>query len=164
MRLIAAADRNFGIGKDGALLAHIPEDMKFFREMTTGKTVIMGRKTLESFPGKKPLPRRRNLVLSRDLSYAAEGAEVYHSVDELLTAVADEKPEDLFVIGGGEIYRLFLPYCDTAYITVIDRIFPCDTTLPDLDQDPEWTVCEESPVHQAGDLSYRFRTYRKIIG
>ena len=118
MNLIAAVDRNWAIGRNGKLLVSIPQDMAYFRQMTTGKVVIMGRKTLESFPKKKPLRNRaENIVITRQMDYQAEGATVVHSVEEALNAAARYDTRDVFVIGGGEVYRSLLPYCDTAYIT-----------------------------------------------
>ena len=101
MNLIVAVDEKWGIGKDGGLLAHLPEDMKYFRETTRGRTVVMGRRTLESFPGGKPLKNRVNMVLSRDEAYAPEGVRVYHSVEDVLEALRDCREEDVFIIGGG---------------------------------------------------------------
>ena len=109
MNLIVAVDRGWGIGKDGGLLYSIPEDMKFFRTTTAGKTVIMGRATLESLPGGRPLPKRRNIILSRTLS-EVEGAEVCKTPEEIVALLADTPSEDIFVIGGESVYRDMLPY------------------------------------------------------
>ena len=145
MNLIVATDKNWGIGKNNDLLFHIPKDMKFFRETTTGKTVIMGRKTLESFPNKKPLPNRRNIVLTRNRDYTIEGAEVIYDISELNT------PNDAFVIGGSEIYKLLLPVCHTAYVTKVDADGNADKFFPDLDKDDAWELKETSePVTDNG--------------
>ncbi len=112
MNLIVAVDEKWGIGKDGGLLAHLPEDMKYFRETTSGRTVVMGRRTLESFPGGKPLKNRVNMVLSRNESYSPEGVQVYHRAEDVLEALKDCNEDDVFIIGGGMIYREFLPYCN----------------------------------------------------
>ena len=117
MNLIVAVDEKWGIGKDGGLLAHLPEDMKYFRETTSGRTVVMGRRTLESFPGGKPLKNRVNMVLSRNESYSPEGVQVYHRAEDVLEALKDCNEDDVFIIGGGMIYREFLPYCNKAYVT-----------------------------------------------
>lgn len=147
MNLIAAVDRNWAIGRNGKLLVSIPQDMAYFRQMTTGKVVIMGRKTLESFPKKKPLRNRaENIVITRQTDYQAEGATVVHSVEEALNAAARYDTRDVFVIGGGEVYRSLLPYCDTAYITKIDFAYDADTRLPDLDHDPEWEKVDRKSV------------------
>ena len=119
MNLIAAVDKNWAIGYQNKLLTSIPEDMKFFRQTTTGKVVVMGRKTLESFPGKKPLKNRTNIVLTKNPSYQAEGAIVVHNEDELREELKKYDSNELYVIGGGSIYEMLIPYCDTAYITKI---------------------------------------------
>ena len=161
MKWIVACDRRGGIGKDGKLLVRLPSDMKYFRDQTLGKTVIMGRATLESFPGGKPLPKRRNIVLSSRLPESSS-YEVCRSVEQLLEMVKEENPDDLFVIGGGQIYRLLLPYCDEALITEIDEIFPSDTSVPLLSSDAEWKcVSKSSPVSENG-VTYTFTVYRRI--
>lgn len=162
MNLIAAVDRNWAIGRNGKLLVSIPQDMVYFRQMTTGKVVIMGRKTLESFPKKKPLRNRaENIVITRQTDYQAEGATVVHSVEEALNAAARYDTRDVFVIGGGEVYRSLLPYCDTAYITKIDFAYDADTRLPDLDHDPEWEKVRATDELTYFDLVYEFDTYRR---
>ena len=161
MNLIAAADAMWGIGMNGKLLVSIPEDMKYFRRMTTGKTVILGRKTLQTFPQGKPLRDRRNIILSRDPSFKAEGAEVAHSIEEALALVKEEASGDVFVIGGASIYRAFLPYCDTAYITRLDYRYAADAYLPDLDSDEAWEKVSESEEHTYFDLIYTFDVYRR---
>ncbi len=159
MKLIAAVDENWGIGYQDQLLAHIPADLKRFKSLTSGHPVLLGRKTLETFPGKKPLPGRRNLILSANPGFLAEGAEVYPN----LAAVLDAAPEDTFVIGGESVYRLLLPYCDTAYITKIGGKFPADRHLPDLDLDPEWYVAEEEPPMEHEGLAFQFVTYKRKV-
>ena len=162
MKLIAAVDRNWAIGRNGKLLVSIPQDMAYFRQMTTGKVVIMGRKTLESFPKKKPLRNRaENIVITRQTDYQAEDATVVHSVEEALNAAARYDTRDVFVIGGGEVYRSLLPYCDTAYITKIDFAYDADTRLPDLDHDPEWEKVRATDELTYFDLVYEFDTYRR---
>ena len=162
MNLIAAVDRNWAIGRNGKLLVSIPQDTAYFRQMTTGKVVIMGRKTLESFPKKKPLRNRaENIVITRQTDYQAEDATVVHSVEEALNAAARYDTRDVFVIGGGEVYRSLLPYCDTAYITKIDFAYDADTRLPDLDHDPEWEKVRATDELTYFDLVYEFDTYRR---
>ena len=111
MNLIVNADKNWAIGKDNRLLVSIPQDMKFFRETTTGKVVVMGRKTLESFPGGQPLKKRTNIVLTSDRSYQAGEAVIVHSMEELMEELEKYPREDIFVIGGESIYRSLLPWC-----------------------------------------------------
>ena len=160
MKAIAAVDRNWSIGKGGKLLVSIPADMAYFRQMTTGKTVIMGRKTLESFPGGKPLKGRVNIVLTTDEDYAVEGAHVVHSVEEAVSAAGPDT-SDVFVIGGAAVYREFLPYVDTAYITKIDYEYDADTKFPDLDSDPEWEMAECGEEQTYFDIVYEFDVYRR---
>lgn len=151
MKLIVNADRNWGIGKNGTLLLHIPQDMQRFKALTMGNTVVMGRKTLESLPGGKPLPGRKNVVLTRNKNYRADGVTICHSVDEV-KALGGE----VFVIGGGEIYALLMNECDTAYITRTDIDGGADTFMPPLSDEWELLECEEKGF-------YRFETYRKCL-
>ena len=134
MRAILNADRNWGIGFQNRLLVHIPSDMRFFREQTTGNIVVMGRKTLESLPGGKPLPDRDNIILSRDPDLRARGAAVVHSVEELQKLLADVDTDRVYVIGGAEVYRLLLPYCDTVFVTKVDYAYQADAFFPDITQ------------------------------
>ncbi len=161
MRLIAAADQRWGIGKDGKLLVSIPADMKYFQSVTSGHTVIMGRKTLESFPGGRPLKNRRNIVLTKQPDFRVEGVTAVPGVCEALDLVRGMNPEEVFCIGGAMIYRLFLPYCDTALITRIDHIYDADAFLPDLDNDSAWEKVRESEEQVFFDLTYRFCTYKR---
>ena len=162
MKMIAAADRKGGIGKNGQLLAHLPGDMKYFRETTAGAVVVMGRKTLESFPGGRPLKGRRNLVISRTLSPGAkEGVEVCRSVEEAVELASRESDRDVFVIGGGEIYNLMLPYCEEAYITEIDAVLDADTFIPVFAELPEWECSSRSPEKEENGLKYVFAVYRR---
>ena len=115
MNLIVAVDEKWGIGKDGGLLAHLPEDMKYFRETTRGRTVVMGRRTLESFPGGQPLKNRVNVVLTSDKNYQVKGTVVVHTIEEMVEELKKYEDEEIFVIGGESIYRQLLPYCKTAY-------------------------------------------------
>ena len=157
MELIVAVDQNWAIGRGGDQLIYISQDLKRFKTLTTGHPVILGRKTLDTFPGGRPLKGRRNLILSRSPGFAPEGAEVYLDLDALLAAA----PEDSFVIGGASVYRALLDQCSTAYVTKIDRAFPADCYFPDLDQDPVWEQTEESaPLEQDG-IVYRYLTYRR---
>lgn len=160
MKLIAAVDNEWNIGNKGGLLFSIPDDMKFFRTTTSGKTVVMGRKTLESFPGSKPLKNRVNIVLSR-ATHEVDGAEFVTSVDELLKKIEKFNSDDVYVIGGAQIYSLLLPYCDTALITHVDAVaHEADSKFPKLSED-EWEVAEQSELHENNGISFRFVTYRR---
>lgn len=140
MNLIAAVDKNWAIGKNNELLVSIPNDMKMFRQMTTGKVVVMGRKTLESFPNGLPLKNRVNIVLTKNQNYQVKGAIIVHSVEEVLEELKKYDSEDVYVIGGGQIYRQMLPYCDTAHMTKIDHAYEADAYFPNLDENEEWKI------------------------
>lgn len=159
MNLIVAADQNWAIGKGGDQLCYLKEDLKRFKGLTSGHPVILGRKTLATVPGGRPLKNRDNLILSRDPGFGVEGGTVFHDLESLLSTA----PADGFVIGGGSVYKALLPYCDTAYVTRIAHAFPdADTFFPDLDADPAWQVVSaEGPLEQDG-LVYRYVTYRRI--
>ena len=159
MKMIAAVDRNWSIGKDGNLLVRIPEDQKFFKRMTLGKTVVMGRKTLDSLPGGRALKDRANIVLTRNPDFARENVTVVHSVGEALSLLSDIPADDVMIIGGETVYRAFLPYCDGAWITMVGAAFEADSRIPDLDREPGWDMVSESEpaehngIRCAGDLS-----------
>ncbi|SCP99953.1 dihydrofolate reductase [Anaerobium acetethylicum] len=161
MNLIVAVDKNWVIGCKGKLLVSIPGDMKFFREVTTGKVVVMGRKTLESFPNGLPLRNRTNIVLTRDKNYNAKGALVVNSMEELLAELKKYNEEDIYVIGGESIYRQLLPYCKTAHVTKIDHAYAGDTFFPNLDEMPEWKITAESDEQTYFDLEYVFYKYER---
>ena len=159
MNLIVAVDKNWAIGKENKLRVSIPADMKFFRQETTGKVVVMGRKTLESFPGGLPLKNRTNIVLNRDKNYQAKGAVIVHTLEELLKELEKYPAEEVYCIGGESIYRLLLPYCDTAHITKIDYGYEADRYFPNLDESGEWEVAASSEEQTYFDLEYRFVKY-----
>ena len=159
MNIIVAADQNWAIGKDNKLLISIPADMKFFRTTTTGKVVVMGRKTLESFPGGQPLKKRTNIVLTRNKNYKVKDAIVVHSIEEVLEELKKYDSEDVYVIGGDSIYSQMLPYCDTAHVTKIDFAYEAASWFPNLDEDPEWKIAEESEEQTYFDLEYTFVKY-----
>lgn len=161
MQAILSADRNWGIGNKNKLLVSIPSDMKMFREKTTGKVVVMGRKTLESFPNGMPLKNRTNIVLTSNRDYAAKGAVLVYSEEELKEELKKYKDEEIYVIGGESIYRMLLPLCDTVYVTKIDRQFEADTFFPNLDEMDEWEMTEESEEQTCFDLEYRFTKYER---
>lgn len=159
MKLIVAVSENWGIGKDNDLLFSIPQDMKFFRETTMGKTVILGRKNLESFPGKRPLPKRTNIILTRDSAFSCDGAEICHSLDEVLKH--PEVSADAFVIGGEEIYRQFLPYCDTCYVTKVNEVVEADKFMVNLDELSEWKLVDESEEIEDNGHTIKFCRYER---
>ena len=162
MNLIVAVDKNWAIGNGNKLLVSIPQDMKFFRETTMGKVVVMGRKTLESFPGGQPLKKRTNIVLTRDKNYQVKDAIVVNTVDELLLELGKYDEDEIFVIGGESIYRQMLPYCKTAHITKINHEYEADTYFPNLDEDDEWVVTGVSDEQTYFDLEYEFVRYERV--
>ena len=161
MNLIVAVDKNWAIGCNNKLLTSIPADMKFFRETTTDKVVVMGRKTLESFPSGQPLKKRTNVVLSKDRNYKVKDAIVVHSLEELNEELAKYNAEDIFIIGGESIYRAMLPYCKRAYVTKIDYMYDADTYFPNLYEMQEWTLTGESEEQTYFDLEYTYTRYEQ---
>jgi dihydrofolate reductase len=161
MQCIVAVDKNWAIGYQNKLLVSIPADMRFFRDETTGKVVIMGRKTLETFPGGQPLKNRTNIVITRDPEFKVKDAIVVHSVEEALEITKKYRTDDIYVIGGDSVYRQFLPYCNIAHITKIDYSYHADTYFPKLDQREEWVLAEESDEHTYYDLAYTFCRYER---
>ncbi len=162
MNIIAAVDQNWAIGKNNALLVSIPADLKFFREMTTGKVVVMGRKTLESFPNGLPLKNRTNIVLSANPAYQVKDAIVVHSKDELNEELRRYHSDDIYVIGGESVYRMMLEECDTAYITKIDYSYEADSYFPNLDEKDNWRLEAESEEQTYFDLEYCFLKYKRV--
>lgn len=161
MKLILAADQNWAIGNQGGLLCHLSGDLKYFKERTTGKTVVMGRATLESLPGGKPLPNRENIVLSTRTDYAPLGVTVAHSEEELSAVLAGRNTDEVMIIGGGKVYRDFLPKCDTCYITKIYKEFPADTWFVNLDEMDEFEVVWKSEIKEEKGIRYQFFEYRR---
>ncbi len=159
MNCIVNVSENWGIGCDGALLVSISADLKRFRELTSGKTVILGRKTLATFPGGRPLKNRRNLILSTNPDFTVEGAEVVHSVPELLCAVHDCADDAVCVIGGAEIYKLLLPYCHKAQITKTFVHQAADAFFPNLDELEGWQVESAGPVEEENGIRYQYIDY-----
>lgn len=161
MNIIVAADSNWAIGNKDKLLISIPNDHKHFREETTGKVVVLGRKTLQTFPQGLPLKNRTNIILSRNPDYTVKDATVVHSLEELLEELKKYNTEDVYVIGGESVYRLLLPYCDTAHVTKIDHAYQADTYFPDLDQDPDWEITADSDELTYFDIPYQFIQYQR---
>ena len=162
MNLIVAVDKNWAIGNGNKLLVSIPQDMKFFRETTMGKVVVMGRKTLESFPGGQPLKKRTNIVLTRDEKYQVKDAIVVHSIEDLMEELKKYDEEEIYVIGGETIYRQLLPYCKVAHVTKIDHAYEADTYFPNLDEKEEWVVTGVSEEQTYFDLEYEFVRYERM--
>lgn len=161
MNLIVAVDENWGIGNRNELLVRIPADMKFFRQETTGKVVVLGRKTLETFPQGLPLKNRTNIILSSNPSYTVKDAVVVHSVEELLAELKKYDEEDIYIIGGESVYRQMLPYCKVAHVTKIDHAYEADAHFPNLDEDPAWEITADSDEQTYFDITYHFLKYER---
>ena len=161
MNIIVAVDENWAIGNKDKLLVSIPNDQKHFREETIGKVVVLGRKTLQTFPQGLPLKNRTNIILSEDKKYKVKDATVVHSLDELLEELKKYASEDVYVIGGESIYRQLLPYCDSADVTKIEHSYAADAFFPDLDKDPEWQITAESDEMTYFDIAYYFVRYER---
>ncbi|WP_308857299.1 dihydrofolate reductase [uncultured Oscillibacter sp.] len=160
MNAIVVADRSWAIGRDGGLLFSLPTDMKRFRSLTMGGTVILGRKTLESFPGGRPLPKRKNIVITRRKDLQVEGAVVVSSLAEALDAAGDTPPDQIWVIGGGSVYTALLERCKRVYLTKVDaQAEDPDTFFPNLDKLPGWEVEHESEPVEENGLTFRFVEY-----
>ena len=160
MRMIVAVDDRWGIGKNGDLLESIPEDMKYYRSTTRSKVMLMGYNTLISLPGSKPQPGRLNFVLADIAGLKVSGGVVCDSMDMLLRMAADFDGDDVFVIGGGSIYRQLLPYCERAHITKMRFDGEADTYIPNLDEMDEWSVESQTEVSEWEGIKYSFAVYR----
>lgn len=159
MNIIAAVDANWAIGYRNELLVKIPNDQKWFQKVTTGKVVVMGRKTMETFPNGMPLKNRTNIVLTGDRALRVKDAELVYGIEELLEKLKQYNTEDVYVIGGESVYEELLPYCDTAYITKIDYTYQADRYFPNLDNDADWHIESESEEQTYFDLEYYFVKY-----
>lgn len=158
MNAIVVVDENWAIGKDGGLLVHLPGDLKYYRSKTIGKITVVGRKTLESFPGGKPLPHRTNIVITRNEDFQADDCIVCHSVDQVMEKLQEYDDENIFIAGGAEVYKQFMEYCDTFYVTKIHSSFEADRYFPNLDE-AGYKVVWESPIQEEKGLSYQFLKY-----
>ena len=162
MNLIVAVDKNWAIGYQNKLLVSIPNDQKMFRNETIEKVVVLGRKTMETFPGGQPLKKRTNIILSKDPSYEVKDAMVVHSIEELLEELKQYPSEDVYIIGGDSVYQQMLPYCDVAHVTYIEQAYAADSYFPNLDKDPEWALVAESDEQTYFDITYYFRKYERM--
>lgn len=160
MKIILAVDENFAIGKDNKLLFHISEDLKHFKKTTLNSIVIMGRKTYESMGG--ALPKRDNLILTRNKDYKADDAKVFTDKEDILTYVKNNPDKEAFVIGGGEIVNIFLDDCDEAIITkVMEKVEDADTYLHNFDKDPDFDLVEESDIKEEDGVKFIYVIYRR---
>lgn len=161
MNAIVAVDNNWAIGCKNSLLVRIPADHKNFRQETTGKVVVLGRKTLETFPQGMPLPNRTNIILSTNPDYKVKDAVVVHNKAELDAELQKYATEDVYIIGGESVYRQMLPECDVVHVTKIDHDYEADAYFPDLDQDGDWEITAESEEQTYFDLPYYFLKYER---
>lgn len=162
MNMIVAVDANWGIGNKNNLLVRIPADHKMFRNETTGKVVVLGRKALETFPNAKPLPNRTNIILSTNPDYRVKDADVVHSIEELLENLKQYNDEDIYIIGGASVYEAMLKYVDTVHVTKIDHEYEADAFFPNLDKDENFRITAESDEQVYFDITYSFVKYERI--
>ncbi len=161
MNAITVVDENWGIGKDGGLLVHLSGDLKYYKSKTIGRVTVVGRKTLESFPGGKPLPDRVNIVMTRDPEYERDDCIVCRSIEEVMEEIKKYPEDQVFIAGGAEIYRQFMDLCDVFYVTKIYKGFKADRFFPDLDA-MGLRVTWESELQEENHISYRFLKYERI--
>lgn len=161
MNIIVAADKNWAIGYRNELLVRIPSDQKYFREETTGKVIVLGRKTLATFPQGLPLKNRTNIILSRNPNYQVKGAVVVHSIEELQKELEAYPSENVYIVGGGSVYRQMLPFCDTVHVTKINHAYQADTYFPNLEESGEWEMTAESEEQTYFDVEYFFQKYQR---
>lgn len=161
MNIIVAVDDHWGIGNKNKLLVSIPNDQRHFREETTNKVIVLGRKTLLTFPQEMPLKNRTNIILTEDPGFIRKDAVVVHSLEELFRALEPYPTEDVYVVGGESIYRQLLPYCDVVHVTKIDHRYEADAYFPNLDDDPSWEITNDSDEQTYFDLAYTFLKYER---
>lgn len=161
MNMIVAVDENWAIGNKGGLLVSIPNDHKMFRKETMGKVVVLGRKTLETFPQGMPLEGRTNIILSTNPDYKVKGADIVHNIDELLEELKKYKTEDVYIIGGESVYRMMLPYCSVVHVTKIEHNYEADAYFPNLDELEEWEITADGDEQTYFDIAYRFIKYER---
>ena len=159
MNMIVAVDQNWGIGKDNKLLASVPGDMAFFKSMTMDKVVVMGRRTLESMPGKRGLKNRINYVLTSNTDFTAERCIVVHSEEELFSELDKYESDEVFLIGGASLYNKYYDRCEKLYVTKLQADLGADTFIVNLDEDERYAIAEESELHEENGISYKFCTY-----
>lgn len=161
MNMIVAVDKNWAIGNKGSLLVRIPADHKMFRNETMGKVVVLGRKTLETFPNGQPLEGRTNIILSHNSNYKAGNAIIAISTEDLIRKLRDYNDGDIYIIGGASVYEMMLPYVDTVHVTKIDHEYEADAFFPNLDASGEWEITADSDEQVYFDLTYRFLKYER---
>ena len=161
MNAIVAVDSNWAIGNKGQLLISIPADHKMFRQTTLDKVVVLGRKTIETFPGGQPLAKRTNIILTGQADYKAGDAVIVHSIEELLEELRKYDSDDVYIIGGDSVYKQMLPYVDTVHVTKIDREYEADAYFPNLDKSDDWEIVASSDEQVYFDTTYCFLEYKR---
>lgn len=161
MNLIVTVDENWAIGKGEKQLVQIPAVQRHLQQLTTGNIIVMGRKTLQAMPQGQPLYGRENIILSANLNFSVKGAKTVHGLDELKAELESAGGRDIFVCGGNRVYKQLLPYCDTAYVTIVEKSYAADIYLENLDKSDEWELAEESDEQTYFDITYYFRKYRR---
>lgn len=161
MNMIVAADKNWGIGKKGKLLTHLSGDLKYFKERTLGKAVVMGRKTLESLPGGRPLPGRTNIVLTANPDYEKEGCIIVRSMDELREKCAEFPADGVMIIGGASLYNRLMEECESLFITKIYEEFEADAFIKDADDLSGYNVVWQSEMQEEHGIKYQFFEYKR---
>lgn len=161
MKAIVVVDQNWGIGKDGNLLVHLSGDLKYFKEMTLGKTIIVGRKTLETFPGGKPLAGRENIVLTENPEFERDQCCICNDLDQLFDRISPLDGNDIFVVGGSCIYEMFMPYCDQVYVTRILETYDADKFFMNLDESGDFVKTWQSDLVEEKGVKYRFEKYSR---
>lgn len=162
MNIIVTVDENWAIGNQGRLLVQIPADQRFLQQTTAGKTMVLGRKTLQAMPQGQPLYGRETIVLSEKPDFQVKGAKVVSSLDALWEALAGVEQRDIYVCGGNSLYQQLLAFCDTAYVTMVEKAYAADTYFENLDRSREWVLTEESEEQTYFDITYYFRKYERV--
>ena len=160
IRAILHADKEWGIGKNNDMMFSLPKDMKFFRETTLGHTVVMGGNTLRSFPNAKPLKNRFNIVLSR--GQVRDDCMIVPDFESLKKAIKERANEDVYVIGGGVVYKELLPYCEEVLVTKVDAIGGAEVFFPNLDERADFQLVYESESIDDNGLAIKFTTYKNL--
>ncbi|MBR2448725.1 MAG: dihydrofolate reductase [Clostridia bacterium] len=160
MKAIVAVDKKWGIGKDNGLLFSIPADMKFFRETTAGKVVVMGANTLKSFPNGNPLKNRTNIVLSSKIK--RDDCIVINDIEKLIAEIKKYPKDDVYLIGGAMLYKTLLPYCEQALVTKVDADGGAQVFFPNLDELKEWKCAYSSESLESNDYKIKFTTYENL--
>ncbi len=162
MDLIVAVDKNWAIGNKGKQHVNIPEDQKYFQKITMGNVIVLGRKTLATFPNGLPLKGRTNIILTHDQNFTAKDAVIAHSKEELIEILKDYSDREVFCVGGGKIYEMLLPYCHYAHVTKIDYAYEADTYFPNLDENKDWKLVADSEEHTYFSIEFYYYKYENL--